>query len=251
METIAKIRVGRLLSGYKAVGEGVNNAVKGIAQTSTGEVTVIAKQLNDRELAVEIICAAIGREIGLPIPEPIFLIHPDNSYYYGSVFSNHPELANIITPYDQSILQELLKWGDITKASCFDELIANGDRHDSNILFDGKGFILIDHGLSIPYGLQSTDFSNDYYENRLLDDIIEESRSNDLLKQKRINEVRNWIDNQPNSFINIGIEQCNDYLDSTYKSQFLDFLTKRFESLGDALYNKIKPTKQMKLNMHD
>ncbi|RAN81688.1 hypothetical protein B5P43_08090 [Bacillus sp. SRB_336] len=51
---------------------------------------------------------------------------------------------------DAAVLRRLREWADLIPAACFDEWIANNDRHGGNILYDGKDtFWLIDHGMAI------------------------------------------------------------------------------------------------------
>jgi hypothetical protein len=164
-----KLLVGRLLPGAQEVGHGANRPVRGIAATASGEIAVVAKRVSTREIAVEIICAAIGRAAGLPIPEPVLLMDHEDVWHYGSVDSSHPNLSRFVCTDDASILGELERWPSLLPAACFDELIANPDRHDGNLLYDGSGFFLIDHGLCIPLGMNPQERSDDYHLNRLLD----------------------------------------------------------------------------------
>lgn len=77
------IRVGRLLPGGIVIEEGHYRPIKGAAilQSESGdveEVIVFAKQLSNRGIATEITCAALGRLLSLPIPEPVLLFDNNN-----------------------------------------------------------------------------------------------------------------------------------------------------------------------------
>lgn len=241
--SVSKVRVGRLLPGGTAVGEGVNRPVRGIAATETGEVPVIAKRLANREIAVEVVCAVLGRAAGLPIPEPLLLIDQENIWHYGSADTEHPNLAHYVSSGDSSIMDELEKWPSLLPAACFDELIANPDRHDGNLLYDGQGFFLIDHGMCIPHGMSATERSGDYHDNQLLGLQISTCRD-DISRQRAANSSREWVELTGRSSIDLAQQATAEELDSGAQQQLISFLKGRIAMLGDLLHERIKPEPQ-------
>ena len=247
---VAKILVGRLLPGAQEVGEGANRPVRGIAATSSGEIAVIAKRIKDREIAVEVICAMVGRAAGLPIPEPVLLLDNANVWYYGSVDVRHPNLSHYVSSNDSSIMDELERWPALLPAACFDELIANPDRHDGNLLYDGQGFFLIDHGMCIPLGMSANDKSEDYHLNRLLDLQIGICR-NELSIQRAANHSREWVELSAKTSVTHAEEHASEGLSLEIQQQLVSFLKGRVAMLGDLLHERIKPEKQRSLGFND
>lgn len=245
MEESALIRVGRLLPGAQLVGSGSNQPWRGIAATVAGEVAVITKKISRREIAVEIVCAALGRAVGLPVPEPLLLLDADNEWHFASADVGHPNLSQLVSPKDASVLDELERWPDLIAAACFDELIANPDRHDGNILFDGQGFLLIDHGLCIPSGMKPDDDSEDYYSNRFLELAISACRD-DVSTERAARRAAEWALNKPLAALEDTEQSLSENLQP---NQLISFLKERITSLGDMLHNKIKPTAQGRLNI--
>ncbi|TXE58167.1 HipA family kinase [Serratia nematodiphila] len=240
-EIMTSIRVGRLLPGFNDVGFGSRSPVRGTSQFSTGEQTVIAKRIPTREIAVELICSCIGREIGLPIPEPVLLADEDKNWYFGSVDVGHPNLMQVATASDTAIMSKLEQWPQLLQAACFDEWIANSDRGNENLLFDGSGFLLIDHGLAVPSGMSSNDWSDDYYNNQLLDVVMSSCERTEEKRTAIACSARDWSNNisdfdtayDENAFPNI--------ISAHHKSQVSVFLKDRISRLGDELYKKLNP----------
>lgn len=247
---ISLVRIGRLLPGGTEVGEGANRPVRCVAATHSGEVAVIAKRLAIREIAVEVVCAAVGRAAGLPIPEPLLLVDDHQTWHYGSVDVGHPNLAQYVSASDSSVLDELEKWPPLLHAACFDELIANPDRHDGNLLYDGAGFFLIDHGMCIPHNMAATDTSDDYHNNQLLELQIDIC-SDDILTQRAASGAREWTMNSGASSIELVDQAMVEHIELKPKEELLSFLRNRIAILGDLLHDRIKPSQQGRLRLND
>ncbi|CNF27303.1 Phosphatidylinositol 3-and 4-kinase [Yersinia rohdei] len=188
------IRVGTLLSGAKPVGQGINGALRGFALVDEDEIQVIVKRLPERELLCELLCAQIGRDLGLPIPEPILLFDEISHPLFGSADVGYPNLLHFLEKDLESeiIVSKLRKWIYIESASFFDELIFNADRHPGNLLFDGNEFYLIDHGLTLheSYGPEAPP---EIWCNRLMS-LLVDSCDSDSDKSKICNKASAWID---------------------------------------------------------
>lgn len=247
-EEPVQIRVGRLLPGGQLVGEGANQPWRGIAATVAGEVAVIAKRISNREMAVEVVCAALGRSAGLPIPEPLLLLDSANEWHFGSADTGHPNISQFVSSQDNSILDELERWPELLAAACFDELIANPDRHDGNILFNGQGFLLIDHGLCLPLGMPPSDSSDDYYANRFLELAISACRD-DLSTERAARRAAEWAEQKPIAAVEQTEKSIFEHFESKTQNQLISFLKERIAGLGDMLHDKIKPTAQGRLKL--
>ncbi|MGK3125920.1 HipA family kinase [Candidatus Pantoea formicae] len=247
---MVRLKIGRLLPGFKSLGVGSRLPVRGTAFIDNAESTVIAKRIPDRELAVEVICSCIGREIGLPIPEPVLLLDPDAKWYFGSIDLGHPNLQQVAVCSDAAIISKLERWPGLVKAACFDEWIANPDRGDENMLFDGNGFILIDHGLAIPEGMRSEDWTDDFYCNQLLDMISGGCEGSSQMRAAKAQEMREWSSKFKGFSTIYGSESFPDYIAPEHKKMMSDFLTERINRLGTELYRKLNP-EQGALNLDD
>lgn len=214
------------------------------------EVYVIAKLIPNRELAVELICSCIGREVGLPIPEPVLLLDADHRWFFASVDTGHPNLQQVATCSDAAIISKLELWPGLLKAACFDEWIANSDRGDGNLLFDGNGFILIDHGLAIPQGMNADDWSDDYYNNHLLDVVNNGCGRSEPVRAQKANEALEWSSQVGRFSSLLDDEALPDLIDSNHRLFMSKFLTDRIAKLGSELYRKLNPS-QGALNLND
>jgi hypothetical protein len=138
--------------------QGVNGSNTWVADvlTSSGEsVRAIVKNLSSREVMVELICALIGKRMGLPIPNPMIVFDEDmNAHCFASQQLDYPDLAQKLASMsdeDKEILKnQLLNWKQLHRAAVFDAFIANFDRNEGNLLHEGESsFWLIDHGMAI------------------------------------------------------------------------------------------------------
>ncbi len=247
---MARIRIGRLLPGYTGVGVGSRAPVRGTSLFSDGESVVIAKRIPGREIAIELICSSLGRELGLPIPEPVLLADVEKNWYFGSVDVGHPNLSQVVTASDSAIINKLESWPGLLNAACFDEWIANPDRCDENLLFDGLGFILIDHGMAIPQGMRADDWSDDFYNNALLDIASDNCGRAENQRAKLAVEAQKWCHSVQNYDTAYDESHLPDLIREEHKQQICKFLRMRVTALGDVLYRKLNPV-QGALNLND
>lgn len=188
------IQVGILLAGARPVGQGINGALRGFAIVGDNEIQVIAKYLSDRELLCEILCAQLGRELSLPIPEPLLIFDADGKPMFGSIDIGYPNLLHYLDEDSESeaVMSKLKKWVHLQSASFFDELIFNADRHPGNLLYDGEEFHLIDHGLTL-HESYPPETPPSAWNNQLFSLAISICK-NDLEKTKISNNGSAWTD---------------------------------------------------------
>jgi hypothetical protein len=113
--------------------------------------------------SIEAVCAWIAQDVGLPCPAPRFVhvsrknLPPGCPWKLGdagkgTVFATMTiEYAFPLTRFDSDVMSSrLLKWKSLELAAAFDQLIANDDRSDGNMLMDPMGKLwLIDHGRAL------------------------------------------------------------------------------------------------------
>ncbi|WP_054301038.1 HipA family kinase [Gemmobacter sp. LW-1] len=125
----------------------------------------VLKDLNIQQLVNELLAAALGRELGLPVPTPYLgfaplgtlsakmcpLANGTGHLLFVSEDVGTPNLAQQVNAGGglvEAILVNVLKdWISLGNLYAFDAWIANTDRHQGNLLIDGPANIwLIDHG---------------------------------------------------------------------------------------------------------
>ncbi|WP_421929826.1 hypothetical protein [Neoaquamicrobium sediminum] len=156
------VRLGRVLAGAIPFRENnINDTYRGIVLTDEGEQTAIIKDLEPKELANEVLVAAMALLFGLPVPPPVLAIAtPDRlaatkgpqlgegRLVYASIDVNQPQVAMLyLQGGGKGVLERLAKWAELGRLYGFDALVANIDRHAGNILFSGDREVwIIDHG---------------------------------------------------------------------------------------------------------
>lgn len=246
METTAfrsaeAVRICRLLPGYVVIEDGVNAPVRGIADTGDGEISVIAKKLGPRTLAVEILCAVYGRSVGLPIPEPMMIFDDELGWLFGSVDVGHPNLAKLARISNPAIQEKLVAWPELLAAACFDELIVNSDRHDGNILFDGLDFTLIDHDMCLPHGMGASDAMPDHHSNILLDILLASLPEGDLAKRRLIKDSNTWIAERDSDGVCQAGSSIVGVCASDVQDGLISFVGERLGALTNLISNKVNP----------
>lgn len=120
---------------------------------------IYVKVLPLPERCIEAVCAWLGREVGLPIPEPFLplllksRIPKGQPWPFGEASEEYVfatlavERAQRLVSLDSELVRRLLdRWAHLSTAAAFDQLIANDDRTEGNILLGPRQDIwLIDH----------------------------------------------------------------------------------------------------------
>jgi hypothetical protein len=160
------IEVATVLRGAQPFNTGnVNATYVGQILLQDGAIRqAIIKDLDARELANELMAAAIALTVGLPMPTPYVAASPVGSLpsnkgpiiqgrqlTFATVDANTPSLRQLVLyrgiPNFPALISELLNWPGIGLLYAFDSFVANIDRNLGNVLFGGASRVLaIDHG---------------------------------------------------------------------------------------------------------
>lgn len=153
------IRMGRMIPGATPLGIGISGAIEGMASFDDGELKVIAKALPEQEIATEIFCSLVARELALPVAPPALLIDTDGStLLFGSIDDGYPNFAQAIrldpNAPDAAAMDRffaaLRTWTGAPEVASFDAWIDNRDRNPSNWLWKNTNdWLLIDHGKAL------------------------------------------------------------------------------------------------------
>ncbi len=253
---IIMIRLARVVTVLGKADEGLFDChrVRLAFHDSVYEAPAYAKKLSDLEMLVEIMAALIGREIGLPIPEPVIALH-NEELLFASIDASYPNLNHNLTlhnskiletPENMVILKKLADWLGINQAIGFDEWIANDDRNTGNILWDGKDdFVLIDHNraMRLPFA------PNQPICNQLLNIKLYFVENDEVGKQRIKNQISALvaqIDNHlPSSIANRLLAEYDELSRETL-TNIVDFLSQRLGFLTNIVHQKI-PLRQQSL----
>jgi hypothetical protein len=155
--------VGTLLPGAVPIhNQNINPVWRGNVTLGGIRRQMYVKAVEPRTLTVEVICALVGRALGLPIPRPALVNVTSRSLpgtlqpmvFFGSESVDNPDLKQWLSRDQAQTLGQLARWAKLIDAGCFDEWIGNGDRHGGNILYGGgNNFALIDHSEAMARGL--------------------------------------------------------------------------------------------------
>ena len=161
------VQLATVLQGAIPLAEkGINDSFRGqlVLRDETIRPAII-KDLNPKELANELMVAALANAIGLPVPKAHLAIAPSGTIsakkgpamangaklVFGSADAQTPPVAQLYHGQAPAaiarIRQRLANWKTIGRLYGFDSWVANTDRHERNLLFSGdKEVWLIDHG---------------------------------------------------------------------------------------------------------
>lgn len=145
---------GRALIDLETSNKGSNPLWTGFVATNKGEIPAYIKQCRNPEgLCIELISSLLGLWLDLPIPKPIIvLVEPDHpqipvaqtTYLFGSQMYEMPSFERFLKGSD--VTEDcILDYPHLSSIITFDEFIANPDRNNSNILYDGESYRFIDH----------------------------------------------------------------------------------------------------------
>lgn len=213
--------IGTLLPGAVAIhNQNINPVWRGNVTLGPYRRQMYVKSVEQRTLAVEVICAVLGRALGLPIPRPALVqVNPGalpgvmrQTIYFGSESVDNPDLKQWLKRDSDETFRQLEHWAQLLDAGCFDEWTGNADRHGGNILYGGgKNFVLIDHSEAIPRGLNPPDpastnsllsFAAGSKVGRQLDDLYADAKSSShpfaaVSVQQQVLDILNSIADQP------------------------------------------------------
>jgi hypothetical protein len=251
------IRVARIVSVLGKADNGRFNAqrVKLSFHDSKYEVSAYAKKLTDLDFLVEIVSALIGREINLPIPEPVIAVSmDDNDILFASVDVKYPDLTRRLTfnndtvkdsPDNQALFKTLSDWPTIHQAIGFDEWIANGDRNTGNVLYDGANqFFLIDHNLAMrPQFMPESPINNALLNIKLF--FTQDEVGRQRIKNHIAVMISDMEPELPKTIVDRLLTE-HDNLNRSVLMSMVDFLNQRLQHLTAITHQKIV-TRQLSL----
>ncbi|MHB1933655.1 MAG: HipA family kinase [Leptospirillum sp.] len=220
--------------------KGINATSVGMVKTEKEYVRAYIKKIPLREVLVETLCALLGRRLGLPIPRPIWVFQNDETenFLFGSEdlsYPSHKKFLKIKALPDSQKDQILENWKHYRHAICFDEWIANTDRHTGNILIDQNFEIfLIDHGLSIPENFSPTILS----KNQLATSISK--GKDEIFLQNLRKDLMETVNKFESSYIPTFPSDYGPPIDSLIKSTS-EFLLLRLPCLQDLIKQLVRP----------
>lgn len=148
-----------MIPGATPLGVGISGAMEGFAAFADGEAKVIAKHLPHPELAAELYCSLLARELTLPCAPPALLLDVDgHTLLYGSLDEDYPNFSQFVRldPHNPDpvamdrFFAALRTWARAPEVASFDAWIDNRDRNPGNWLWRSQDdWLLIDHGKAL------------------------------------------------------------------------------------------------------
>lgn len=214
------------------------------------DATAYLRICGKRQMMSELICSAIGRTLGLPIPPP-FLVTVDRSLLPASQFlrtfiqpkekclmfasgaiTGAINFAQLLKTNSPSANKMMAQWEAFPKVCTFDELFANTDRNLSNIIFQANILWIIDHaeafGGSQADLYQLRDIATNEFPNLLIDTMkpsLQNSKRERLLTIARevIMEIQEMdlhaiLNNIGDEFISVdgGIDEVLNFINTRF-----------------------------------
>ncbi len=164
----AFVELATVLRGAQPLAEkGINDSYRGQLVLSDGTTrSAILKDLDERQLANELLAAALAHALGMPVPKAHLAIVPSGdilAVQKGPVSANGERLvfasADVATPsvsqlyvgrdpdIKVKVCRRIAEWDLVGDLFGFDAWVANIDRHEGNLLFAGNNQLwIIDHG---------------------------------------------------------------------------------------------------------
>ena len=163
----AFVQLATVLRGVQPLAEkGFNDSFRGQLMLGDGTIrAAIIKDLDPKQLANELMVAALAHAAGLPIPGAHLAMALPGAMtankgptlldgvrlVFGSADAQTPPVAQLYKGKDATVQakvrQRIAEWDGVGSLYGFDSWVANTDRHESNLLFSGdKEVWLIDHG---------------------------------------------------------------------------------------------------------
>lgn len=116
-----------------------------------------------RHIVAELVCAVIGRAIGLPVPEPLIVKirkgdlptsrlidhEADVTLAFASASVGGDSCAQLLREDSEHALRLVMTWRQLLPTTAFDEWMANPDRNLGNIVFAAQNLWLIDHAQAL------------------------------------------------------------------------------------------------------
>lgn len=202
---------------------------------------------NERQLLVDLLCAAVGRAMLVPCPMPYqVLVQPGlygtprtdtASVMFGSQASQHPDVARPLR--SKSLILHNLKQAKLLElAGVFDEWVANPSRHGWQILFGSNaGPIFISHADALNPLIRAADAVKNSLLDEYCDGLSDADRSSlrSLLQTKAA--VAHDVD------LRLDVSETLKFMKGSAKllSDMVDFLAQRLPELDRLLSSRAQP----------
>ena len=228
----------------------------GSAYDESGEdIQVVLRICGAMPTAAELVCAVVGRALGLPVPEP-FLVRTAPDSFPGSRFARpapalrfashnvggetFQQLLSARSDYAQRLLE---RWKHFLPVTVFDEWMANPDRNLGNILYVAGSLYLIDHAEAFGsserqlFGL--ADLTAQRFANILGDILVKVSTPRQ--KATRLEDAKRWIHDRAGALpLADALEAAGlvHVLNDETRRELLDFVRSRLDLTHSLLCHR-------------
>lgn len=210
-----------------------------------------------RPATAELVCAVVGRALGLPVPEP-FLVRigqgalprsrvldpkAPESMAFASHDASGSTFAQLLRADSGFAMQLLLQWQYLIPVATFDEWLANTDRNLGNILFTAGSLWLIDHADALG-GVQSRYYPlsqlTDAAFNNVLGGVLQSLKHTD--RAAALDDAQTWVRHPASALDLAAALQCTGitpWHTAAEQAELLDFIHARLTLAHSLLCKRL------------
>lgn len=221
------------------------------------DVPVFLRLAQPMPVVAELVCAVIGRALGLPVPEPFVVAIPKGCLPHSTRLDHDQELTFAFASRDiggetfAQLLREdsthaqaiLEQWTHLAPVAAFDEWMANTDRNFGNILFVAQSLWLIDHAEGLGGSARALFSLGEIVKDRLtnhIGDVLASFSAKERIRQLKI--ARQWVDERAATLSLLDAMHCasvDRWLTAEGQRELLDFVTQRLTATHALLCQRL------------
>lgn len=251
-EDMDSVKIGVMLPGATIFNDqNVNPTWRSHIRTHEKITVAFVKRIPFRELYIESVCALLGKNLGLPIPQPFIvqITHecfneiPEGQFElaFGSEDAGYPSFRRYAQ--SQEAFERLKEFSKTTDIGIFDEWIANYDRNVGNILYDGTdNFSFIDHEHALPLTLKPSEPARDNQILRVIYSIKSDFEKFRLCKSLDENILPQYTSLRLDCLLDKTL--ANHYMDNKTATDIIYFLQQRIECLNNLVKMRVQLKQQ-------
>lgn len=221
------------------------------------DLGVYVRLAEPQPVVAELLCAVIGRAVGLPIPEPYLVAVTRATLPQSGLLSGQSgmrltfasqnvggaDFGQLVRADSSHAHRMLRKWEHLVPVAVFDEWLANADRNFGNIVFAAQSLWLIDHAEALGGSMRRlfslADLSSDALCNNIGDLIARDFTA--AQRQGHLDAARRWLKLPAALSLSQAIRCAglDRWQTAAEQAELLDFVTHRLALTHTLLCNRL------------